>query len=202
MVTSDPFTNVINAIHDVQQNVGSIGKANKAEVGKYSYKYADITTIWNAIKEQLDKNGLTVMQAPTSSDPQLPGDFLETKIYHKSGEWVTDKMRLVVTRDDPQGMGAAITYARRYMLTAMFGLIVDDEDNDAANHRLATGEMKKEWVRAFTVIHKKINPDANPTYKDFMKFMEDTYGTELNKVLAKDSQTVLDTIKAFDPGGE
>ena len=199
MRTSETITKIIPAIHNVQQAVESISKTSKAEVGKYSYKYADMTTIWNAIKGQLKMNGLTIIQSPTNGNGQMMGDMLNTTIYHESGEFISETMNLVITRQDPQGVGGAITYARRYMLTAMFGLVTDD-DNDASTQRLADGEMKKDWVRAFTIVMKKITPESTPTMNDFMKFMVETYGTHPTKVMAKDHQNVLETIRAFDPG--
>lgn len=186
------------AMFDVQQKVDTIAKKDEADAGSYKYKYAGMPQIWEAIKPLLKEQQLLVMQSPTTSDGSVSGDYLETTItFIPTGESITRTMRLVSSRQDPQGMGAAITYARRYMLSAMFGLITED-DNDARDHRLATAEQKKDWVRAFTVVSKKANPDANPTYNDFAKFLLEVYGKGINEVLAKDSQSVLDTINAFN----
>lgn len=197
MTSSESIVNVLAAIHNVQQALEVIGKDSKADVQKYTYKYASMSHIWNQVKPLLKKEGLTVIQTPTSGISGQFGDFLQTTIYHSSGEFISDTMRLVITRDDPQGFGSAITYARRYALTSMLGIVTDD-DNDAATQRLADGEMKKEWVRAYTVMSKKIAPDHQPTNSEFIKFMEETYGKHPTRVLAKEHQQVLDTIKAFD----
>jgi hypothetical protein len=188
---------VLKAIHNVQQALEVIGRTEKADVGKYSYKYASMSTIWNELKPLLKREGLTIIQAPSSTDGQAHGDFLTTGIYHESGEFMTTTSRLVITRDDPQGYGSAITYARRYALVSMLGIITDD-DNDASTQRLADGEMKKEWVTAFTVIQKKVAPDTAVTNAMFINFMTEVYGKHPSKVLAKEHQHVLDTIKAFD----
>jgi hypothetical protein len=188
---------VLKAVHNVQQALEVIGRTEKADAGKYSYKYASMATIWNELKPLLKKEGFTIIQSPSSGNGTQFGDFLTTTIYHESGEFLTTTSRLIITRDDPQGYGSAITYARRYALVSMLGIVTDD-DNDATTQRLADGEMKKDWVRAFTVMSKKIAPDHQPTNAEFISFMTDTYGKHPSKVLAKEHQHVLDTINAFD----
>ena len=197
MKTSETTEIIFSAIHNVQQAVGTIDRSNKADIGTYSYKYADLTAIWEQLKPLFKKEGLTIVQSPTSKSDGMAGDFLETMIYHSGGEYISDKMRLVLSRDDPQGMGAAITYARRYMLSSMLGLVTE-EDNDAQSVKYATGDQKKEWVRAYNIVAKKANPETTPTYNDFMKFVQEVYGKHPSKIMAKENQAVLDTIKAFE----
>ena len=198
MKRSEEYKHVIKAISNVQQALEILKRDSKADVIKYSYTYTSMPTIWVALKGLLKKEGLTVIQSPVSSDGSSVGDFLSTTIFHEeSGEWIEYLMRLVITRDDPQGFGSAITYAERYMIKTIFKVVTDD-DNDATTQRLADGEMKKDWVRAYVVVAKKANPDSSPTNSDFIKFMEEVYGKHPSKILAKEHQQVLDTINAFD----
>lgn len=197
MRTSEKFTQVIGAIHDLQQELEILKRDDKVNSGSYSFKFTGMPKIWVAIKPLLKKNGLTIIQSPTADNGTAIGEFLTTTIYHSSGEYITDTMRLILTREDPQGIGSAITYSKRYMLSAMLGIQTDD-DNDATTQRFADGTMRKEWVTAYTIMSKKINPDHQPTYLEFNKFMEDTYGKHPTKILAKEHQSVLDTIKAFE----
>lgn len=195
MKTSESTKAVFKAIHDLQQELEIVKRGDTANIGeKYSYKYASMPKIWVEVKPLLKKYNLTVIQSPTQS--QI-GDSLTTMIVHDSGEYIQDTMRLVLNREDAQGIGSAITYAKRYALSAMLGVVTDD-DNDATTQRMADGEMKKEWVRAYKVIAKKQNPDAVVTNNDFIKFIEDTYGKHPTRILAKEHQQVLDIIKAFD----
>lgn len=197
MDSNNSITKVIKAIHNVQQAMEIIGRDSKADVGKYSYSYASLAKIWVDLKPLLKANGLTVIQSPTSTNGQTMGDFLSTSIFHESGEFISTIARLVITRDDPQGFGSAITYARRYQLLSMLGLVTDD-DNDATTQRLADGEMKREWVQAYTVVAKKADPDHTVTNQEFISFMTEVYGKHPTKVLAKEHQSVLDIIKAFE----
>lgn len=197
MKTSDTFTKVIGALHEVQQELEILKRDDKVNSGSYSFKFTGMPTIWVAVKPLLRKNNLTVVQTPSATNGAAIGDFLTTTIYHSSGEFVQDTMRLIVTREDPQGVGSAITYAKRYMLSAMLGVVTDD-DNDATTQRLADGDMKKQWVTAYGIVAKKAKPEETPTHGDFVKFMTEVYGKHPTKVLAKEHQNVLDTIKAFD----
>lgn len=202
MKTSDKYTNVITALHNVQQDLEIIAKDDVAKIqGKtanYTYKFTGYPKIWLAVKPLLKKYDLTVIQTPSANNDGQYGDYLMTTIFHSSGEWIQDSMRLVITRDDPQGFGSAVTFARRYALSSMLGVVTDD-DNDATTQRLADGEMKREWVTAYTVMSKLVDPDHEPTNNDFMTFMTETYGKHPSKILAKEHQQVLDIINAFKP---
>lgn len=189
---------LIQAISAVQQELEIMGRDAKADIGKYSYKYTPFPTMWVELKPLLKKHGLTVIQSPVSNDGNTMGDFLRTEVYHSSGAFKEWTMRLIVTRDDPQGIGSAITYAERYMIKTIFKLVTDSEDNDATTQRLADGEMKKDWVRAYTVVSKLQDPDKQVSANDFMNFMTEVYGKHPSKVLAREHQHVLDTINAFN----
>jgi hypothetical protein len=188
---------LIKAIFEVQQEIDILKRESTADAGKFSYKYTSFPIMWVALKPLLKKNGLTVIQTPVGSDGNQMGDFLQTEIYHESGEACAYHTRLIITRDDPQGYGSAITYAERYIIKTIFKIVTDD-DNDATTQRLADGEMKKEWVQAYTVVAKKADPDHTVTPNEFMNFMTETYGKHPSKVMAKEHQHVLDIIKAFD----
>lgn len=96
--------------------------------GKAS-RYADLTAVWEAIKVPLKDNGFAIIQMP-----QFEGEtmFLETIILHCSGEKMTGRYPLRPARPDPQGFGSAITYARRYALCAMLGVVADEDDDGNA----------------------------------------------------------------------
>ena len=71
---------------------------------------------------------------------QLPGKdeagyYVETVLTLASGEFIASKLHIVPTKDDPQGLGSAITYARRYGLAAVAGIAPDDDDGEAAMGR-------------------------------------------------------------------
>ena len=98
---------------------------------KYSYTYADLADVWDAIRAPLTDNGLSVVQAPEMMESGLA---IVTTIYHESGEWLSSILVMPTADRTPQALGSAITYLRRYGLCAMLG-IVSDEDNDAQDRQ-------------------------------------------------------------------
>jgi hypothetical protein len=86
-----------------------------------------------ATRPILNKHGLTITQWPTyiarGDEAAIPG--LQTQVAHTSGEAKAEVMPLYLTDKTMQGLGAAITYARRYAWAAALG-IASEEDTDAA----------------------------------------------------------------------
>ena len=99
----------------------------------YTFAYAPLDTIMERIKPVLAANGLAFIQS-------MSGESLTTTILHKSGEWVqSEALPIRVDEAGSQALGSAITYARRYALTAMFGLVTDeDDDGNTADGNQAT----------------------------------------------------------------
>ena len=94
-------------------------------------KYADLASIWDAIRVPLTKNGLCVSQVFEADHTE--GEVLvRTVLMHKSGQSISSALKLPIAKRDPQGVGSAITYARRYGLSAIVGATADDDDDAAA----------------------------------------------------------------------
>ena len=94
--------------------------------------YADLAACWDACRDPLSKNGLAVVQVPAATDA---GVMLTTILMHSSGQWVSGTLPVNPVKDDPQGMGSALTYARRYGLCALVGISPADDDGNAASGR-------------------------------------------------------------------
>jgi hypothetical protein len=94
-------------------------------------KYADLASVWDACRASLSANGLCVLQ--TTRIEGKDGILLETTLAHASGEWVSSDLYMPVTKNDPQGFGSAITYARRYALAALVGVAPEDDDGNEAS---------------------------------------------------------------------
>ena len=108
--------------------------------------YADLNSVFEAIRPALSKNGIAVTQI-IIPDPNFA--TVETLLIHESGEWLKSKITMKPSRYrkdgtceerlDPQGFGSAYTYARRYALSAIVG-IASEADDDGNN---ASGQDKK-----------------------------------------------------------
>lgn len=92
----------------------------------FKNKYADLAAVLDAIRKPLADNGLSVTQTTEIRDG---GFVLVTRLRHTSGQWVSSDYPLPVGAK-PQELGSALTYARRYSLSAL-ACIAADEDDDA-----------------------------------------------------------------------
>lgn len=97
-------------------------------------RYADLASVWNACRAALTKHGLSVVQATEFDANDL---WLETILLHSSGESMKGRYPLRPQVQTPQGYGSALTYARRYALAAMVGVVADEDDdgNEASTVR-------------------------------------------------------------------
>lgn len=115
----------------------------------FKSKYADLAGVYDACRDALSKHGISHTQWPLHSDD----DHLHivTRLAH-AGEWILARMSLPVTKNDAQGYGSALTYARRYALTAAVGVAADDDDGNAASanapQRTATKGKKPPKIEA------------------------------------------------------
>lgn len=92
-------------------------------------KYADLGAVWDAVKTPLHDNGFSIIQSPDFDAGDM---WLKTTILHVSGEKMEGRYPLRPSKPDPQGYGSALTYARRYSISAMLGVIADDDDDGNA----------------------------------------------------------------------
>jgi hypothetical protein len=101
-------------------------------------RYATLNSVITASREALLKNGIWVVQYPVPADHGHLG--LVTRLTHaSSGQWQSCLMVKPLAKPDPQGFGSALTYARRYSISAMIGLIVEDDDAESACGRGRNG---------------------------------------------------------------
>lgn len=95
----------------------------------FKSKYADLGAVWEACREALTSNGISVLQFPIHSDDGRL--HLETMLCHSSGESLARTFSTPVKDQTPQGYGSAITYLRRFSLAATVGVVADEDDDGA-----------------------------------------------------------------------
>ena len=107
----------------------------------FKSSYADLTSVMLACKDALAANDLAVLQLSRIHESGAP--VLVTRIIHSSGEHVEGEFPLVCKDpNDPQKLGSAVTYARRYALSAALGITADDDDGQAASAPTAKAAPK------------------------------------------------------------
>lgn len=127
METSPEIAKLAEALAKAQGQIK--GAAKDSTNPHFKSKYADLASVWDACRTALSANGLSVVQLP---DVSADGVFLHTTLAHSSGQWMRGTMPVRPVQDTPQGLGSALTYARRYSLAAMVGVAPDDDDDGNA----------------------------------------------------------------------
>ena len=122
--------NLASALAAFQLELPRLAKGNTADMGNYIIKYADLAGVSTVVLPLLAKHGLSFSAKPTLDEA---GRFvLEYSLRHQSGE--SDTGRYPLPSGTPQQLGSAITYARRYALSAVTGVAPDtDDDGKEAN---------------------------------------------------------------------
>ena len=123
MKTSTETDKIYPAIFAMQQALEPIERTKTVKTGKYSFSYAPLDAIMDKIKPLFASNGLAVILG-------VDADVLTTRLIHMSGQWVESETFLNRDHANMQGFGGEVTYKRRYALSALIGLVADD-DNDA-----------------------------------------------------------------------
>lgn len=122
MEQSGSVAKIAEALSKVQAELKPAPKDSENPFFKSSY--ADLATVCKTVFPVLTKHGLSVSQIAEGEGS------VTTILLHTSGEWIKGTLSLKPTKSDPQGMGSAITYARRYALASICGLATEDEDDD------------------------------------------------------------------------
>jgi hypothetical protein len=153
-------------------------------------KYADLGAVTDAARPVLAANGLCYAQ--TFGDSNGETVTICTTLMHTSGQWIRSALTLKPTKPDPQGIGSAITYGRRYGLAAILGIVADDDDdgNGASrredelpvslpaawdkwtlqdrglNRANAGSEALRHWWEQLSIADKKTLKDSLPEWKE------------------------------------
>ena len=119
---------------------GEIEPAIKDKVNPaFRSKYADLSACWAAARPALSKHGISLTQWPIHSDDGRM--HLVTRLAH-DGEWIKCEFSIPVSKPDAHGHGSAITYLKRFALSACLGLVADeDDDGNAASTASAPREI-------------------------------------------------------------
>lgn len=129
---SDTLTKIAPALVAALAHIGGAkkGKVNPA----FKSRYADLESVIAASKEILAENGLTLVQLPGACVGGILN--LETIFMHESGEWISGEMGIALGKTDPQGVGSALSYARRYAQMSALNMPAVDDDGERGMGRV------------------------------------------------------------------
>ncbi len=165
---------------------------------QFKSKYADLSSIWTACKEALNKNGFSIVQRYDilESGEQL----LLTELYYKDGNSITSTFKLNVMKGTPQEMGSLTTYARRYSLSALVGIIADeDDDANAAQEAIDTTGTRFISAAQYTLLVsklRKLNDDSDEIIKRKLGI------TDLKEIQKQKFQEILNWVAIKEKGSK
>ena len=115
-------TDHIKALSKVQKDLKHAKEKDKGGFGKY----ADLATVYEVIRKPLVENGFSYVHSLTT---QENGDhFVDTLLMHETGGTFKTSLPLIINKRDMQGLGSAITYAKRYGISMIVGLASEEDD--------------------------------------------------------------------------
>jgi hypothetical protein len=144
MTRSENITELVAALAAAQ---GKIQNATKdSDNPFFKSRYADLASVWDAVRGPLSSNGLAVMQIPSAEGPKVT---ITTLLTHASGQWISSELIVTAKEDAPQAVGSAITYARRYALQSVIGVAPEDDDGESAQGRRpeTSRPVNGQWAR-------------------------------------------------------
>lgn len=123
--------NIASALVKAQKAFGPALKTNTNPA--FRSKYADLSACIEAVIDALNDNGIALIQ---QTHEDATGVTVETMFLHESGESLSSgRLHVPAAKQDPQGYGSALTYARRYSLMAACGIAPEDDDGNAGSRR-------------------------------------------------------------------
>jgi ERF superfamily len=151
MQTSEQIAELAAALATAQAAMR--GAVKDSENPFFRSKYADLASVWEACREPLTANHLAIVQFPRATFEGKPEAYewttrtgevrygvrvptvvsVLTRLMHSSGQWLEDTTSTMLPNADPQAVGSAITYLRRYALAAVAGVAPEDDDAEAAH---------------------------------------------------------------------
>ena len=187
MQQSADVKELVAALHKAQ---GQIGVAVfDSENPHFKSQFASLNAVVAVLSGPFQAHGLSFTQCAEDLGERV---VLTTTLFHISGQFIQSSMPLLLVKNDMQGLGSAITYAKRYALQALAG-VVSDEDDDG--NKAASFTMTKEKAPPQAASKKEIKNHA-PQAKDF-KIPDGKFKGQMFSVVdKKELKTYIDEILA------
>lgn len=169
----------------------------------FKSKYATLDSIWEAIKEPLSQNGLSISQLISQESDTT---VMTTLLMHSSGQWIRSTVPVIAGKPTPQALGSSISYMRRYSLAAIVGVTVGDDDDASEaqshyssppqRHYQATleqasveymSEAQKEQIESLLIDDQQIYNNLLSAYKvkDLMQIPAKHYDSIIRNIKTK-----------------
>ena len=148
MEKSEKINNLTKSLLQFHKEIGKIAKTSTNPF--FKSKYADLPSILDAINEPLSNAGLVIVSIPDA-------DGLTTLLLHsESGEYISANAIMQPIKNDPQSIGSAITYQRRYSIGSILNLNIDNDDDGNKASIKAEQQQPKDVVPPKPAITPKL----------------------------------------------
>lgn len=138
---SEQINELATALAKAQGEIG--GAIRDSTNPHFRSSFSSLASVREAYRDQLAKFGLSVTQLPERGDTDVA---VVTMLMHASGQWIACRLSAVPVKHDPQGVGSALSYLRRYSLMSVIGIAPEDDDGNAASD-VGTGNRERPKAR-------------------------------------------------------
>ncbi len=182
MKTSESIINISAAL--VAAQADAVSAKFDSVNPHFRNRYASLAEVIDVMKPVLAKHGLSIIQLPEVSDT---GVVLTTRIVHSSGEWMESNYPIQPSKNDPQGWGSGITYARRYTAPGiLFIASEEDDDGNAASAPAPSQKSEPQLVKPSAEVMKfvdSLRPQVeSASSKDELKEVWNAAGIDKNNL--------------------
>jgi len=199
MILSEEHDKVLPAFVETLGEIGSVTRAHTADAGTYTYSYANLSDTLAEVKRACAEHFLVVSQN-MGHESDEHGDYLTvtTTVLHPSGQWITWPPARCKIAADPQKMGSASTYLRRYSLTALFAIPTTDDDGSSTvrgirDEAAEQATRASEAGRVFDLVK-----NGTDTQKHAVKALADDRGLKVTKAALLDDGWRADVVELLE----
>lgn len=186
MRTSTELDKIAPALLAAQTEIGNATK--NAKNPHFRNNYADLGAVIEAVKPVFNRHQIAVVQSLSDSTYGLT---LSTRLIHSSGQWIEDTAYAPLPKADPQGVGSATTYLRRYSLAAFGCITQEDDDGEGARPKpqeTKAPEPKEELSRETLAILAGISLEQEERFKKALAFYK---VDDFHKLTNSQAQTII-----------
>lgn len=158
MKQSESVKELASALAKAQGEIKSVSKDRTNP--HFKNKYATLDAIMDSVRAPLAKQGLSIVQGASES---TQGFNVETYLLHSSGEYIANVVAVPVSKQDAQGVGSALTYGRRYGVSALLAIATDeDDDGNAASPKKAEPKQESKPEPKPEAKPERVGPEDRP----------------------------------------
>lgn len=159
-------------------------------------KYATLTAVMQSCRQALLTNGILLTQYPVPSETAQSIGLVTKLIHAESGQYQASLAIIPLAKSDPQAMGSAYTYGRRYALTAMLGIVNEDDDGNAASDLAPKRPQKSSARPLLTALLTELGlSDLIPCYRKYLQTMYNCPPDKLSNDQYQEEKSILEKAK-------